>query len=392
MLDTLVIRDFKSILNLNISLGKVNIFIGANGSGKSNILEALGILSAAASGRVDDPTLNRKGVRPGIPRLYKSAFNERISPHIYFEAKSTNLKYSVTLNNPLEKPKPAWLFKTEELYNGSERLISRSPLNAKNDTQGYAALKIVESNPSEPISLFFDILRDYSIFCPTTLTLRGLVNDGQTREPVGISGGKLTEGLQNLISLAKSDENLSEAVEEVKELIDWANSFDIVPASTTLLSGSLPRPKNVIRFHDRYMRKGKNTLTAYDASEGALYILFTAILALSPNSPQCFAIDNFDQALNPRLVMKLTSTLCNWILNMKYDRQILMTAHNPAVLDGLPLKDDRIRLFSVDRNSHGATELRRIEITEELEAQAKEKQWPLSRLWIMGYLGGVPNV
>ena len=48
------IQGFKSIVDQTILLGRVNCFIGANGTGKSNVLEAIGILSAAAAGRVDD--------------------------------------------------------------------------------------------------------------------------------------------------------------------------------------------------------------------------------------------------------------------------------------------------------------------------------------------------
>ena len=45
------IRGFKSIYSTTIELGRVNCFIGANGVGKSNLLEALGVLGAAANGR-----------------------------------------------------------------------------------------------------------------------------------------------------------------------------------------------------------------------------------------------------------------------------------------------------------------------------------------------------
>lgn len=63
------IRGFKSIVDQSISLGRVNCFIGANGVGKSNVLEAIGVLGAAADGRVDDEQIVRNGVRAGLPRL-----------------------------------------------------------------------------------------------------------------------------------------------------------------------------------------------------------------------------------------------------------------------------------------------------------------------------------
>lgn len=74
MITKISIKSFKSIENIEIELGHINVFVGANGSGKSNLLEAIGVLSAAADGKVTDQTLLQRGVRPGVPKLYKSAF------------------------------------------------------------------------------------------------------------------------------------------------------------------------------------------------------------------------------------------------------------------------------------------------------------------------------
>lgn len=41
------VKNFKSLYDVSFQPGKVNVFIGANGSGKSTILEAIGILSGA---------------------------------------------------------------------------------------------------------------------------------------------------------------------------------------------------------------------------------------------------------------------------------------------------------------------------------------------------------
>jgi hypothetical protein len=152
-------------------------------------------------------------------------------------------------------------------------------------------------------------------------------------------------------------------------------------------------PKDVIRFADRFMEKQKkrNILGGSDASEGALYILFAAVLALHPKAPACFAIDNLDQALNPRISMRLAEAICGWLLESNRKRQGLFTLHNPAALDGLPLADDRVRLFAVDRDNRGRTVVRRIKLTEKLMEKAAHG-WTLSRLWVSGLIGGVPNV
>ena len=48
MIRNIRIEGFKSIVSQILELGRVNCFIGANGVGKSNVLEAIGILGAAA--------------------------------------------------------------------------------------------------------------------------------------------------------------------------------------------------------------------------------------------------------------------------------------------------------------------------------------------------------
>jgi len=69
MIRKLSVKGFKSLVDVDVELGQVNVFVGANGSGKSNLLEALGMLSAAADGTVDDARLRERGMRLAVPRL-----------------------------------------------------------------------------------------------------------------------------------------------------------------------------------------------------------------------------------------------------------------------------------------------------------------------------------
>lgn len=132
----LTVHGFKSIMQKQpIELGRVNCFIGANGVGKSNLLEALGVLGAAANGVVDDESLLRRGVRAGVPRLYKSSFaSEGKAPsHIGIEVSGEWQEcYRVSLLNPLGSPEPAWKYKTEYLSDGTAEIIADG-LRSKTD-------------------------------------------------------------------------------------------------------------------------------------------------------------------------------------------------------------------------------------------------------------------
>lgn len=396
MLENLSVKTFKSLEDVTVELGLVNVFVGANGSGKSNLLEALGVLSAAADGRVDDQNLLARGVRPGVPALYKSAFpagpGKKVSPHLFFEASSDRANYQVTLHNPLKDPLPAWRFKTETWEDRSGRLVGRSPASGKkaNPERGMAALRAVEVTGGDALELL-KLLQGYAIFSPTTPVMRGVTPEPQPRQPVGLSGGNLPRAVLHLLKQRQQDEYSERICGDLLGLVDWADSIDVTRASDMPLSPSASASGVVLRFRDRFMRKGANSLSAYDASEGALYALFLAVVAGHHESPGLCAVDNADHGLNPRLARSLIEHLCTWYLKAREPRQILLTTHNPLVLDGLPLQDDRVRLFTVSRTTAGRTSVRRVALDDDLRRKA-EQGWSLSRLWVMGHLGGVPNV
>lgn len=76
MFTKLHIQNYKSIHNLEIELGRVNVFIGENGCGKSNILEAVAMASCAAGGRLQNDDLSAKGIRVTRPDMMTTAFEE----------------------------------------------------------------------------------------------------------------------------------------------------------------------------------------------------------------------------------------------------------------------------------------------------------------------------
>ncbi len=396
VLETLTVRTFKSLEDMTVELGLVNVFIGANGSGKSNLLEALGVLSAASDGKVDDQSLLARGVRPGLPALFKSAFpgrdGKKIPPHLYFGARSGGAKYEVSLHNPLNDPAPAWKFKTERWEGDNITYVGRSPAQGKktNPERGLAALKAVEVDSGAALDLL-KLLQGYVIFSPTTPVLRGVAPETQPRQPVGLSGGNLPQAIKELLKQRGEDQNSKQICRDALRLVDWAVSYGYTSSSELALSPAAAASDSVIRFRDKFMRDGRNGLSGYDASEGALYVLFLAVISGHPKSPRLCAVDNADHGLNPRLARSLMEHLCRWYLEAEEPRQILLTTHNPLVLDGLPLQDDRVRLFAVSRTNSGRTSVRRVVVDESMREKA-EQGWTLSRLWVMGHLGGVPDV
>ena len=50
MIDRIVVENFKSLRRVDLKLGRMNLLIGANASGKSNFLDALRVLQGIGAG------------------------------------------------------------------------------------------------------------------------------------------------------------------------------------------------------------------------------------------------------------------------------------------------------------------------------------------------------
>jgi predicted ATPase len=401
VLRELSVKGFKSLRDTRLELGNVNVLIGANGSGKSNVLEALGVLGAAAFRAVEPESLRYRGVRPGLPELYKSAFSaEKIRRLISIEAKTESASYLVGLNNPIHSKDPNWGITHEHLAADGRKLLTRAPRGARLHSPAAKAISfqphpretavhLALQQPDAPASAraLIDRLVDFAIYSPSTDVLRGLVND-VTRSPLGLSGSGLPRAVKDLLN-RKTGTFGALDLAELWDMIEWAEDVAAVPADQTNVSPVVSTTPTILRFTDRYMSPSRHRLSAYDASEGALYVLFLLALISHPISPRFVAVDNFDQALHPRLASALTRVASELILD-DVGRQIIFTTHNPLVLDGLDLLDDRIRLFAVERGPTGATLVRRVEISDDV-LRGAEQGVSLSRLWVMGRLGAVPT-
>lgn len=405
MLTKISIQGFKSIHKISeMELGQVNVFIGANGSGKSNLLEAVGVLGAAIAGRIDNEGLSRRGVRLSPSELYKTNLQEKeVSEFVIFEVDSkwdsSHAKYQVSLKPSFDSDR--WEYKAENLLQNDQPLSelpkNRNVIRESEHTyslpfppsdEGRVSLMLLEGAPKE----LRNFLNGYAIFSPTTPVLRGVQPDISARDPLGLLGGRLAEAIQDILDLEKEVFGKLD-LDEVLDLLDWVEGVDVKSPSRELLSADVPSVRSVIEFRDLWMGRKRNRISGYDASEGSLYVLFMLALASHPRAPGFFAIDNFGQAMNPRLERALSRLFCQLILDSDPSRQVLLTTHNPLVLDGLNLRDDRICLFAVERSrsTQGATKISKVRLSAKVLKTA-ENGTPLSQMWTMGLLGGVPDI
>jgi AAA15 family ATPase/GTPase len=408
-LKKVTIKSFKSIVKQTVELGQLNVFIGTNGAGKSNFLEAVGVLSCALDGQVNYSKLADRGIRLSAPEVFKSSFrNLKRNPSFSIDAEFENLTYHANIN-PTEEGN--FIFASEKISRGIECIGQRSDRHGLTipsfDNKAFKNLSNL-SNLSKQKSIvatvevlgkFIDTelnalntIKQYAIYSLSTPILRGVAPDESHKEPLGLYGGSLAVALKEVIREANDadDHDLSLFF----GLLDWFKEISTTDnISPKLQSNHLHTGKAVVSYVDKYMKTNFNNLYAYDVSEGALYILFILVLLLHKKSPKIFALDNVDNALNPVLVKELMGNISTMIENQP-EKQILMTTHNPTTLDAIDLFNNNHRLFVVSRNQEGHTEIERVEPPKGFTRESWNKKHnglKLSEIWLSGLIGGLPK-
>jgi AAA15 family ATPase/GTPase len=384
MVNEISIQNYKSIKNLDIQLGRLNVFIGENGCGKTNILEAITCCSIVAEteSTLLDTMMSLRGVRITEPHLMKSAFeaiteDDVVQNRLSMLRKNPNLIAEISISNQFNE---AFGIKIYNYEQGSWA-VGLYVENLKAETHEYVK-SIEDNNSSLPMPKYKPYL-DYMFgknaisafinYSPENYFLRRFEEEGQIK-PLGIRG----EGLfKHLTEISKKKPDLLLAIGEKLRLISWFKEFEI--------------PKNLayteqrINIKDKYLKE-IDFFDQRSANEGFLYLLFYFTLFNSPYTPSFFAIDNIDNALNPKLCAELTLQLA--ALTKQHNKQVILTTHNPAILDGLDLTDDDQRLFTIYRNADGHTIAKRIKPPKEVNGVEKVR---LSEAYIRGYIGGLPK-
>lgn len=389
------IKGFKSILNEEVALGRLNVFIGTNGAGKSNFLEALALMSSAVEGSVDYERLGRRGARLSSPEIFRSAFrNKRRNPTFNIKIDVDSLQYSASIN-----ASQGFKFNAESLKYKKKTIAGRSnngtTLNGESVGSGLDNFVSVASaymlfGTDKKISDILNAVQDFAIFAPSTPILRGVATDSSNKSPLGLYGGRLAEALSEVIN----DNDNKAWLQKFFHLFDWFQQIGVTSnIDPDLVSEHVSLGRSVVRYKDKYMKTSFNDLYAYDVSEGALYILFVLVLLIHKDSPDIFALDNIDSALNPGMVKELVCQISN-ILDEKKEKQVFITTHNPSTLDAIDLFNPDHRLFVVSRNAEGHTNIERIEPPKDCTKEQWEEQnygLKLSDLWLSGAIGGIPK-
>lgn len=436
MIREVKIQNYKSIESLDLELGRINVLIGENGCGKTNILEAIALASAAYSDKLDNEFLVSRGIRVTEPQLMRSAFEkENVVQYIgvaiildnlknfsflltndnklYSQWEQSNIKKihdsmvetlqeSIEMSGKLEKMRGKLeqevyeIISQQDKDSGNYQKTSKNIHKLQNFLQQETKKIVQVKNDILEINFFLEsklsdfsqedqraieqfsklsYFSDFLVFLPNNSSLRIFEQEGQI-QPLGIHGEGLFKFLRFLDM--KDDKTRFNEIKERLRLISWFKDFEIPK--------DLFENERKIHITDKYLDPDIKYFDQRSSNEGFLFTLFYLALFVGEETPDFFAIDNIDNSLNPKLCWRLIEELAD--LAKKYDKQAIFTTHNPAILDGLNLDDDDQRLFVVSRNKFGRTRVRRIFSPKKIEGQEPVR---LSEAFLRGYIGGMPQ-
>lgn len=209
MLREIDVQRFKSIRDAQLELGRVNLFVGSNGSGKSNFLEAIGMLSACFSTGITSPDLAKKGLRQSRPALIKSAHKGMKIPHTLELVAKFDKGIEYKCNLTARDGDDSLHFHSESCTFANERQFGRSgngdrvkgtplPRPAAKNRGLWDQIK-ASTDFADDLLKQIDEFARYRIYSPQTDYLRGTRPSLAYDDPVGLHGEGLPEAVLDII-------------------------------------------------------------------------------------------------------------------------------------------------------------------------------------------------
>ncbi len=356
MITKLSIQNYRSILNLNIRLKRLNVVTGANGSGKSNLYKALRLLAETAKGGVINSIASEGGLNSTYwagPAKLTSAMIKGEVPvqggpmkgpkRLKLGFTDEQFGYSISLglpprgsDNSVDNLPSAFCFDPEikheciwagNLYKPSKTLIARKGPSLKNRRDnGWDVI----TNQMNSFSSMFDQLADPTS-APETYLMREQIRDWRFydhfRTDSNAPARQIQLGTRTPV-LHHDGRDLAAALQTIIEIGDHV-------ALANTISDAFPGCKlevdhqNNGRFQIQFYQYGLlRPLSGAELSDGMLrYILWVAAL-LTPRPPSLMILNEPETSLHPDLI----PPLARLIQKASENSQIWVISHNQRLV------------------------------------------------------------
>jgi predicted ATPase len=387
------IKGFRSLKNISWAPTDLNVIIGPNGTGKSNLLRMLELISISAQGGLGKHIQKAGGMEPLVW--------DGISDSIRFHVKSSKLLpfWFADMNWLTYEVELARLGKSGAYSIGKEQLLYFHRQKPKISVEPFAILdrqkmtaRIFDENRKELIAPEESMLEEETLLSMTAGPF--IIN-----QHIPIFRRQLAEWrVYHDIDVSLSATLRQPAVARLEERVD-PDGQNLIPVLHTLYTGDRDFKKDI----DRAMRAGfgddydelifppaadqriqlrvrwkslQREQTAADLSDGTLRFLFLLTILASPSPAPVIAIDEPETGLHPSML----PIVAEYAVDAAERVQLIFTTHSPQFLDAF---EDTKPTTTVAKWVNGETILKTLD-GERLERWLKE--YSLGSLYRSGEL------
>lgn len=326
------IRNYKSIEFCDVKLEPLTVFIGKNGCGKSNFLDALGFLCDCVSTSIREAVIKRFGWSSIKHRMNEE---EAISFKLWFHTEFGDHEYEFRLKQDDVLMKAVLAYEHYEFVDELPGQVTDLP-NVKNDHEHLNTYQLYHlmSRQRENINLFrlSENIRSSGLFCftPEKIRLPQSTNEHNLLKSDG----------RNLVRAIA--ENILPNPERTNRITQYLNY--VVPEVQGFQIKKLGDNYETISFLMTSPIAGKKLeFEAANMSDGTLRVLATLVAAfqqISGYSPPGFiGIEEPETALHPHAMNALVDALDEATLST----QILISTHSAELIDNPTITPEQIR-------------------------------------------------
>ena len=408
LFSSLHLKNVLSFKDAEAALAPLNVVIGPNASGKSNLIEALSLLQAvpddlASFFRVNGPILDwiwKGGAEPEVrlPMAEITAVLE--NPEGTHEAEK-RLTYALRLaaNNerlqvvgeklenisPYEsyQPRPYYYFSVENGYgrisprksygdgSGNDQGESTDGLLTSLTPDNFAPTQSVMSQIRDPVN--FPVLTRTSHRLSTMRLYRNwsVGRDSPARKPQATDDDVafLDEDFKNLALVVNDLQTRGLEAQINLYLNNFYQAYDSL--RPRVYGGTIQLAANEAGM--------RSAIPATRLSDGTMRFIALLTILCHPRPPELVCIEEPELAMHPDVMPLLAS-----LLRSASERtQVIVTTHSPDLVDQFTGEPDAVVVC--ERGFDGDTQLKRLS-AEELEEWLKE--YRLGEIWQKGVVGG----
>ena len=357
MLQSIVIERFKSLYNVQLELGKLNIFIGANASGKSNFFDALRVLQGLnygfTVGEVLDgkPKSSASDVWPGIRGGSRGALSGFATPSSDEMASTIRIVTTrrvgesdyehevvlrpLILDIPLEEfsisgrkqyrvydPDPL-VSHAANIYTSAGQFVATTKASDNRRLYLDRFLRFIATEESSLPRVDGRYLTDASDmqFLDVQIEVLRQYSQNQSVKRIGDRGEDFAALVKGLISEPDTKE----------AYLSWLR--ELVPSEINdivILEGALGEPLFAIK-------DGANEIAAPLLSDGTLRFAALTAALFQPDAPSALLIEEIENGIHPTRLRLLVELLRSRAA--KGESQLFVTTHSPTVLAWLKPED-----------------------------------------------------